>query len=184
MAKSSTSVKGFEYRKSLRSGENFVKLQFLLDDSATFTIGDMVRLDTDGLLTVNGAGNTILGMLAGIVDQNGINVFSPRAQGTTGSTLTPDDTIATSSTNSTDGTRKLKGEVILDPAGLNLYYNDANGDFAQTNVGQCFDLTSSGDQVDASALFDGSGQVQLLQIDPDGDGDASKGLFRIVENQY
>lgn len=184
MAKSSTSVKGFEYRKSLRSGENYVTLPFLLDDSATFTLGDMVRLDTDGLLTVNGAGNTILGRLKGIVDQNGINVFSPRAQGTTGSTLTPDDTITTSSTNSTDGTRKLKGEVELDPSGLNLYYNDANGDFSQTNVGQCFDLTSSGDQIDQATGTDGSAQMQLLQIDPDGDGDASKGLFRIVEEQY
>ena len=184
MAKSSTSVKGFDYRKSLRAGENYVKLQFLLDDSAEFTLGDMVRIDTDGLLVVNGAGNTIFGKLDGIVDLNGINIFSPRAQGTAGSTLTPDDTITTSSTNSTDATRKIKGEVIIDPAGLNLYYNDSNGTLAQTNVGQCFDLTSTGDQVDQATATDGTAQMQLLQIDPDGDGDASKGLFRIVENQY
>jgi hypothetical protein len=185
MAASSISVKGFKFRKNLAGLEHPAVLDFILDDSATFTLGDAVRLDTDGLLTVNGAGNTILGILSGIVDQNGQNVFVPgRASGTEGSTLTPDDTITTSSTNSTDGTRKLKGQVILDPAGTNLYYNDANGNFAQTNVGQCFDLTASGDQVDQGTATDGSAQVQLLQIDPDGDGDASKGLFRIVEEQY
>lgn len=184
MAVSSTSVRGFKRRKSLNGLEHPAVLEFLLDDSATFTIGDMVRLDSDGLLTVNGAGNTILGVLVGIVDRNGMNVFSPRAQGVDGATLTPDDTIATSSTNSTNAARGLKGQVELDFGGENLYYNDANGDFTQTHVGACFDLTASGDQVDQGTATDGSAQVQLLQIDPDGDGDASKGLFRIVEEQY
>lgn len=183
MAASSSSVKGFKARKSLYGIDNPAKLQFIIDDSETLTLGDAVRLDDAGLLSVVGAGNPILGILAGIVDQNGMNVFSPRASGVTGSTLTPDDTIATSSTNSTDGTRKLKGEVALDPAGVLLYYNDADGDLAQTNVGQFFDTTSAGDQISASSASDTSGQFQLIQIDPDEDGDASKGLFRIAEPQ-
>ena len=181
MARSSSSVKGFYFRKALSNLQQPVTLQFLIDDSETLTIGDAVRLDDAGLLSVAAAGDAILGILSGIVDQNGMNIFSPRATGTTGSTLTPDDTIATSSTNSTDGTRKIKGVVELDPAGQNLYYNDADGDLAQTNVGQFFDTTSTGDQISASSASDTSGQFQLLQIDPDGDADASKGLFRISE---
>jgi hypothetical protein len=184
MAKSSTSVYGFEFRQSLIGLEHPAVQEFILDDSATFTLGDMVRIDTDGLLVVNGVGNTILGLLVGIVDQNGINVFSPRAQGVAGATLTPDDTIATSSTNSSDGTRKLKGQVIVDPAGTNLYYNDTNGDLTQSMVGAAFDLTSAGDRIDQGTPTDATAQMQLLEIDPDGDGDASKGLFRIVEEQY
>lgn len=182
MAASSTSVKGFTFKKSLNGLEHPAIQEFLLDDSATFTLGDMVRLDTDGLLVVNGAGNSILGLLVGIVDRNGINVFETgRASGTDGSTLTPDDTITTSSTNSTNAARYLKGQVIVDPAGTNLLYNKASAALAQTNVGQCFDLTASGDQVDQGTATDASAQVQLLALDPD---DTTGGYFRIVEEQY
>lgn len=183
MAKSS-GAKGFEFRKSLIGLEHPAIMEFLLDDSAQFTLGDAVRLDTDGLLVVSGATSTTLGILVGLVDQNGIPVASPRAQGVSGSTLSGDDTITTSSTNSTDGTRKLKGQVIVDPAGTNLYYNDANGSLAQTNLGQCFDMTSTGDQIDTGTAADGTAVFQLMQIDPDGDGDASKGLFRLNEPQH
>lgn len=184
MAVSSSSVKGFKPRKTLVGVDLTGQEEFLLGNSREFTIGDMVRLDTSGVLKVCAAGEPILGRLAGIVDQNGINVFETgRATGTTGSTLSPDDTITTSSTNTSDATRKLKGQVEISIAGNVLYSNDADGDLAQTNVGQLFDLTSGGDQVAQSTASDTSGQVQLVKLDPDGDADASKGLFRIVETQ-
>lgn len=183
MAVSSTSVEGFAYRKSLSGVDKPLGLSFLLKASTTFTLGDAVRLDTNGHLTVCAAGEPVLGILEGITDKYGVNVFSPRAQGVAGATLTPDDTVAASSTNVTDTTRNLKGQVTLDPGGDILFYNDADGSLAQTNVGQLFDTTASGDQISQASASDTSGQFQLLEIDPDADGDASKGLFRIVENQ-
>jgi hypothetical protein len=183
MAVSSTSVYGFKYRKSLSGMVKPVSHNFLLNDSAEFTIGDAVRLDSDGLLVVASAGGPIVGILDGIVDRFGVNAFSPRAQGTLGSTLTPDDTITVSSTNSSDATRKLKGQVLLDVGGDILWYNDSDDTLAQTNVGQLFDTTAMADRISVTTASDTSGGFQLLEIDPDGDSDASKGLFRIVENQ-
>lgn len=182
MAKSS-GVKGFDPRISLIGADNPAYLPFLLGNSRTYVLGNAVRLDTSGFLKTVIAGEPILGILVGLIDRFGQNVFVPgRANGTDGSTLTPDDTIVTSSTNSTDGTRMLKGQIIAE-RGNHLFYNDANGDFAQTNVGQFFDTTATGDQIDQATASDTSGQFQLLVIDPDGDADLSKGLFRVVESQ-
>lgn len=174
---------GFRFRKSLYGGDLPAAQQILLDDSATFTIGDSVQVDTDGLIVVSTAGEEVLGVLVGIVNQDGINVFSTGAAGTDGSTLTGDDTITTSSTNSTATARKLKGEVIVDPAGAILWYNDSNGTLAQTNLYQFFNGVAAGDQIDQATASDTNGQWQLVELDPDGDADASKGLFRIAESQ-
>ena len=184
MAKSA-SAKGFDYRGSLLGvSASPVVFGVLIDDSATLTIGDAVRVDADGNLDVVAAGEPILGILRGIVDQNGINVFEVgRAGNTDGSTLSGDDTITISSTNTSDGTRKLKGLVAITVGINSQWYNDSNGTLAQTNLLQFFDTTSSGDQIDQASASDANGQFQLIKIDPDGDADASKGIFIVNENQ-
>ncbi len=183
MANSSTSVRGFIPRTSMIGADNPVYLNFILGNTRTYVLGNAVRLDTSGLLKTVIAGEPILGILFGIVDQFGQNVFVPgRANGVQGATLTPDDTIITSSTNTTDLTRVLKGQVIMD-RGNHLFFNVANGTLAQSNIGSFYDTTATGDQIDTATANVTSGQFQLLQIDPDGDGTATKGLFRIVESQ-
>ena len=140
MAKSS-GAKGFDYRGGLLGVDaSPVNIDVLIDDSATLTLGDAVRIDADGNLDVVGAGEPILGILQGIVDQSGINVFETgRAGNTDGSTLSGDDTITLSSTNTSDSTRKLKGRVALTNSWNSKWYNDSNGTLAQTNLFQFFD---------------------------------------------
>ena len=76
MAKSS-GAKGFDYRGGLLGVDaSPVNIDVLIDDSATLTLGDAVRIDADGNLDVVGAGEPILGILQGIVDQSGINVIA------------------------------------------------------------------------------------------------------------
>lgn len=180
MAKSSANY--FEPRINLSGVEHPAALNFRLADSATLTIGDAVRINTGGLLVRCAAGDAVLGVLKGIVDENDINPFSYAYTNNTGATLTPDDTVVTASDNSSRA-HYLKGKVHLDPAGSILYYNDASADLAQTNVGQFFDHDSDADQIDQSTASDTSGQFQLVALDPDNDGDASKGLFRVAEPQ-
>lgn len=170
----------FEPRVHLYGVEHPSALNFRLGNSATLTIGDVVRLNNAGVLVRCAAGDAVLGILTGIVDENDINPFSLSYVNNTGATLTPDDTVVTASDNSTRA-HYLKGKVSVDPAGVILYYNDASGDLALTNLGQFFDHDSDADQVDQSTASDTSGQFQLVALDPDGDGDASKGLFRIAE---
>lgn len=178
-----TAATGFRFRKSLSGLEHPSTMDVILAGSATVKIGDLVRVNTSGLLVRCETGEVPAGVLVGIVDKNGINVFSPRASGTTGATLTPDDQVATASTNATDATKYLKGQVVMDPAGDCLWYNDSDNTLAQTNLFQMFDV-ANGNQVTVGSAGEANGQVQLIEIDPDGDGDASKGLFRINENQF
>ncbi len=180
MAKSSSSVYGFSLHRGLMGVENPTSFNFVIKDSSTISIGDPVRLSTDGYLKRAAAGEAVLGVVIGIVDKDGLNVFSPRAQGTTGSTLTPDDTVAVSSTNSSDATRKIKAQVVLDPAGALLFKNTASTTLAQTNVGQLFDVGSTVGQIDVSTASDSNGQFQLVALDDDS---TSVGYFRLVESQ-
>lgn len=178
-----TAATGFYFRKGLNGLEHPSTVDILLAASATVKIGDLVRVNTSGYLVRAETGTVVGGVLVGIVDQYGTNVFSPRAQGTTGATLTADDTITTASSNVSDASKQLKGQVILDVSGQCLFYNDADGDLAQTNLFQFFDV-ASGSQVTTGGASDANGQVQLMQLDPDGDSDASKGLYRINESQF
>lgn len=183
MAKSS-GAKGFDYRGSLLGvAASPATIDVLIDDSATLTLGDAVRIDQDGHLDVVANGEPVLGILVGIVDKAGVNVFEVgRAGNTDGSTLSGDDTITVSSTNTSDATRNLAGRVALTSSWNSKWYNDSNGSLAQANLFQFFDTTATGDQIDQATALDTNGQFQLIEIDPDGDGDASKGIF--VVNEY
>lgn len=179
-----TASTGFFFRKSLVGLEHPARLDYLLAGSATLKIGDLVRINTSGLLVRAATGDIPAGVLVGLVDQNGINVFSPRAQGTAGATLTPDDQIATASDNATNLTKNLKGQVIIDPAGSCLFFNIADSALAATNLFQTFDV-ANGNQVTVGSGSDTtSKEVQLISLDPDGDGTTTKGLFRLNNNQF
>jgi len=74
--------------------------------------------------------------------------------------------------------------VLCDPN--IVYYNDADGDVAQADIGKTYLVaTSSGKQ----SIDQSTGQTTtaypfvLLKKDPDGDKDASKGLFKIYRSQ-
>lgn len=178
-----TANTGFYFRKGQSGLEHPGTTDFILAGSATVKIGDLVRVNTSGLLVRTASTEAAGGVLAAIVDQNGINIFSPRATGTSGATLTPDDQIATASDNATAATKQIKGQVILDIAGTDFFYNVADSALAQTNLFQMFDV-ANGNQVTVGSASDANGQVQLMGLDPDNDADTTKGLFRINENQF
>lgn len=184
MAVSSTSIRGFSQHKSLvgnmLTGAN---LEVIIDASSTITIGDAVRINQNGYVVRAATSGNIAGICVGLIDQYGINVFSPRAQGTTGATLTPQDTIAVSATNVTDATRNLKAQILADPAGYIFWRNQASATgLAAANLFQFYNLTTAG-QIDQTTNSNTSGQFQLVGLDPDNDGVTSKGLFRIVQSE-
>lgn len=178
-----TATTGFFFRRTLYGLEHPGTQRYIIGNSSTIKIGDAVRINTAGFLVRAAAGEAIAGVVDGLVDLNGVNVFSSRATGTTGSTLTPDDQVAVSSTNQSDGTRNIKADVIVDPAGICLFYNDADSSLADTNRFQFSDSSAAGNQIVLSAS-DSAAQWQLMVLDPDGDADLSKGLWRIAENQF
>ena len=171
----------FEYRRHLLGLTTGAVIDkgMIINNSETITFGDSVQLDGNGHVIVGTAGEEVLGVVIGIIDANGNNITSPAADvdGTvsgTGLTLT----YVSAADNETD--KKVRAQVMVDKNAE--FYNDSSGTLAQTNLLQFFDLASES-QIDASSASDTNGQFQLIEIDPDGDGDASKGLFKIAESQ-
>lgn len=161
-------MRGFEFRKSLITKDSPTLLSYIIDNSDTITLGDAVMINTDGHVVVATAGEEVLGIVVGVVDSkdNAVDADS----GTLADYTVESD-------NETDKAWKVK--VIVDK--YSLFANDASDTLATTNLGQFFDLTSES-QIDASSASDTTGQFQLISLDPDNDGDASKGLFRIAES--
>ena len=180
-----SSSTGFRFRKSVYGGDQPAGLRFRVANSVTLKFGDAVRIDTSGFLNTVGVGDPVLGICTGFVNNDGINIFSLGAN-QSGGTLTPDDQVATASDNESRSAADgfIEGEVVVDPSGSILWYNDADGDLAQAQVNALYDVLAGADQIDQSSVEDTSGQFQLVSIDPDGDADLSKGLFRISEPQW
>lgn len=177
-----TNSKYFEYRKNLSAnGAAPTPVKIKVANSTTIKIGQMARVNTAGFIVPNGAANPCLGRVAGLIDNNGVPVNSFQYGGATGHTNSGDDTVVTASDNQSRAVAVYAEiEVGLESV---LFYNDANGDFADTNLLQFFDLVSTSDQVDQASASDANGVMQLVQLDPDGDGDLSKGLFKVNESQ-
>lgn len=188
-----TASTGFRYFKSLSGNPAApTPIRVKIANSTTLRLRDAVRVNTSGLLVTAGTGNPVGGILVGFVDEKGINPFSHGYGSRTGSTLSGDDQLTTSSTNSTRADY-IEGLVIIDPAGDILWLNDADDSLAQTNLLQHFDVDSSSRQITVSTASDANGQFQLVEWDPEGvsnvygnptAADASKGAFRIAENQF
>ena len=187
-----TAGTGFRFWRSLSGAQHApAPIPVRIANSTTLRVGDIVRINTSGLLVANGATNPAAGVLVGFQDQNGITPFS-LGYNKGGVTLTGDDTLATSSTNTTR-TDFIMGQVIVDVSGDILWLNDSDANLAQTNLGQYCDLDSNSRQAAMSSPSDATGVLQLLVIDPKGTtiepnnpetADASVGAFRIARNQY
>lgn len=177
-----TNSKYFEYRKNLAGvTSNPAPIKVRVANSTTIKIGQMARVNTSGFAVPNGAANPCLGLVVGLIDNNGTPVDSFGYTGATGHTNSGDDTIVSASDNQTRALAVF-AEIAVGLEGT-LFFNDASADLADTNLFQFFDLVSTSDQVDQATAHDANGVMQLIQLDPDGDGDLSKGLFRINESQ-
>ena len=172
----------FDYSKNLSGNLSTpTPLKVIVGNSATLIIGDSMRVNTSGFAVCSAAGDAVLGILVGLIDNDGIPVLGFGYTGDTGHTKTDDMTVVTSATNQTRA-RKVYAEILVGLPDI-LFYNDASANLAQTNLFQFFDHDADANQIDQATASDTSGQFQLIQLDPDNDGDLSKGLFRVAEPQ-
>lgn len=188
-----TASTGFRFWRSLSGAQHAPQpIPIRIANSTTLRVGDAVRVNTSGFVVTAAAGTALAGIVVGFEDEKGINPFSLGYGSRGGYTLTGDDTVTTSSTNQTR-TNYLNAQIIVDIAGDLLWLNDADGDQAQTNLFQFFDSDANGRQITQSSASDANGQWQLMVWDPQGASnipdnpvaaDASKGAYRINENQF
>jgi hypothetical protein len=161
---------GFEFRKSLNASETPQLLYFIADNSDVITVGDAVKINTDGHAELLTAGAKVAGVVAHVVDANGLP-------------LTPDSGTLHTYTMPSDNETVAQNKVGIYVGKDLLFANDSSGSLATTNLMQFFDVTDE-DTINQGSASDTAGQFQLVGLDPDGDGDASKGLFKIAESQF
>lgn len=166
-------MSGFSYRKSL-SGVNQApaELQILGGNSVVFQKGDLIRVDQDGTAALVTTGDLVLGVCTGVVDKNGLPVDTD--SGTT-------DTWTMNSANESTATLKHKVQYIPALADY-LFYNDSDDTLAQANLMQYFPVNDENDVNGSSSSDSTLDTVRLVEIDPDNDADASKGIWQIVES--
>lgn len=182
-----TSKYGFEYKRHLYPGvETPATLEVEIANSKTLTIGDAVQY-TSGYLDGCPVDEAMLGILVGVVTENGENIFKTKS--THGATLSGDDTVATSASNTS--TYHVKGLVVVDDMALFQAYSDA--DLTAADVGTFFNgKVNDGTFIDgvadsgSGAWSVGTQQFQLIErvtTLEDGSAATAVGLFRIIRTQ-
>ena len=167
---------GFELRGHLLGSESPVVTEMIIVNSATVVVGDAVNVSA-GFVQRATAGSKVLGIAAAIVSEKGIDLDNAPAADFDGTWTSSSATYVAAADNQTD--KKVKVKIIADPYAL--FYNDSAGDLANADEKLFLDLVSATQIADANA--GSTGQFQLWKRDPDGDADASKGLWRIAEWQ-
>lgn len=164
---------GFAFRKNLDgSNQAPTNLAVIGANSVVIQKGDLVRVNTSGFVALVAAGQDVAGVVVSVVTPNDTGV-KPDAN--------TNDTWTLASNNQTVAQNKVK----FIPALPNyLWYNDADGSLTQAMILKHFNVNDENDVAVSTAADAPAGVVvRLIEIDPDGDGDASKGIFQLIQLQ-
>lgn len=173
---------GFEYRGQLSGAQDPVTLDMVIGNSQTIKVGDAVKLvafASGGGVCRATATEEVLGICVGIVDKNGIDLDNTSTDNYDGTWTSSSKTYVSSADNKTD--KLVKAKVVIDKEAL--WYNDSAGDLAAADEYKFFDVADQ-DQIADQNGADNAGAFILVKRDPDNDGDASKGLFKIAEHEW
>ncbi|MFA6069757.1 MAG: hypothetical protein WC810_14335 [Janthinobacterium sp.] len=152
----------------------------MIANSATVKVGDvltMTALVSGGGVSRASAGNRVLGVCVGIVSANGIDLDNASPNDFDGTWTSSSRIYAASSNNKTN--KLVKAKVVVDK--YSIWFNDTAGDLVAADEFKYFDLTDQ-DQIADQDGHNTAGAFLLIKRDPDGDGDASKGLFVTTES--
>ena len=181
---------GFQFYDNLRGGTTGIIQTFLIEDSGTITVGDMVRGSYDsaganGMIEVADAGNPILGVVVGIVDKDGIDMDNSK-QSITGTWTSSTKTYVAETTNET--VDKVQAQVDIDP--MSRWTAQPDGAIGTTTssgssdqLGSFTDLIADSDQPDEtnnSNAFNAVAQLFIWGVDP---ANTAHGIYSIAEHQ-
>lgn len=182
---------GFSFKYNLAGRTSGILRTFIIENSATMTIGDMVRGSYDsgaanGMVELAAAGNPILGVVVGIVDKDGIDMDNSRVTLSSGSWATATHTATTGSDNTT--VDQIKAIVDIDPLSVWSATPDAaigttTSSGSSDQLGSYTDIVAASDQPDEtnnSAAFNTVAQLFIWGVDPEL---STNGLYSVAEHQ-
>lgn len=167
---------GFNFKKHLLGADNPAMAKFIIANSQTITVGDAVKM-ASGFVQVCGANDRPMGIVAGIVDKNGIDLNSTVADNFDGTFTRSTNTYVATSDNQTD--KQVAVLVIADPYAV--FENVADAAMTTAMIGQHFSLVDE-DAIDGDTNAATVGEFVLWDL-PDAD-DLTKGLFSISMWQF
>lgn len=175
---------GARFVRNLAGRTSGIIQQITIDNTETLTIGDWVRVSTSGYLEVVSADTTIMGVIVGFVDRDGINYDQSKIvkEGTWSEST---QTITTDSDNRSS--EKAAALVDIDPFSVwSCEPDDTIGTTTSSGssdqLGSYTDLADE-DEVDETnngAAFNLVAQLFIWGIDPEA---SARGLYSIAEHQ-
>lgn len=164
-------MSGFTYRKNLDgSSQSPTNLSLVGANSIVFQVGDLIRVNNAGRAALVTAGDLVLGVVTGVTDKNGAPVA-------------PDSGTTDTYTMASDNVTVAQKKVFYIPALANyLFDNTADSTIATADLFQYMAVNDENDVDPAGQSDTVVNTVRLIEVDPDGTGSTTKGLFQIVES--
>jgi hypothetical protein len=171
---------GFKFAYNLAGRTSGILRRFIIANSSTITIGDMVKL-TSGYAALPGAGAPCMGVVVGLTDKNGIDLNNSKltlagsGAGWTKSTYT---FVAGSDNVTTDA---VKAVVDVDPMSVWSGVTDNASTDTQSVLQGCYvDLVAASDQADDDTAATTQATLFIWGVDPE---DSGRVLYSIAEHQ-
>ena len=174
-----TTDTGFTPKRNLVGRTTGIRKSYIIANSQTITIGDMVKA-TAGFIALVGAGGRILGCVVGLEDANHLDLEHPQATKTNATyTASTKTAVAASDNQTVDAIRAI---VDIDPMTIYSAQPDqAIGTTTGSNLlGYYTDVPAASDQPDQDTAATTTAQLFIWGTDPE---NTARGLYSIAEHQ-
>jgi len=172
---------GFNFKYNLAGRTSGILRNVIIADSATITIGDLVKL-TSGEVVLAAAGGQAFGVVVGIVDKDGINMDQSKRSvaGTNASWTSSTYTFVAGSDNSS--VDYVQAVIDFDPFSVWSAQPDSTigGDTESDLIGCYTDVVAASDQPDENTAATTQATLFIWGVDPE---DTTRGLYSIAEHQ-
>lgn len=168
---------GFRFAYNLAGRTTGILRSFIIGDTTTITIGDVVKL-VNGFIALAGAGGQAMGVVVGITDKNGIDMDNSKVT-KEGTWTSSTHTVVTDSDNTTS--EQVRALVDVDPFSVWSAATDNASTDAQASLAGCYtDLVAASDQADDDSAATTQATLFIWGVDPES---SARNLYSIAEHQ-
>jgi hypothetical protein len=165
---------GFFFKKNL-DGVAYTPslLSMMGKNSVTFTVGDVIRINTSGNLDLSTANEQVVGIVSTVTDANG-------------KAKDPDSGTTNTWTMDSDNVTVAADLVHFTPTFAHYAFAaDSDTTITTADLGKYFNVVSTSDGIITSgeSYTIGTLMFQCIGVDPLDNGDVSWGLYRCVASQ-
>ena len=172
---------GFQFKYNLAGRTSGIQRAFIIGNSKTITVGDMVKLST-GYIDLAGAAAGIMGVVVGFWDKNGTDLLSTRLTMAQAVYTESTRTVVTGNANTTGD--QIRAVVDVDPFSVWTGETDNASTDAESRLAGCYtDIVAASDQADDDTAATTQGQLFIWGADPESDTTRKANLYSIAEHQ-